>query len=95
MMEPAQILLTVVVVVLTIILVAIGIQVYFILKEVRQSVRKMNNILDDAGEISHSVAKPISSLSGSLMGMSGVGGLITWLMSRKGKKASGEEARHE
>lgn len=92
MMEPAQILLTVVVIVLTIILAAIGVQVYFILKEVRQSVRKMNKILDDAQEVSHSVAKPISSLSGSLMGISGMGGLITWLMSRKGKKASGEKA---
>ncbi len=91
-MEPAQILLTVVVIVLTIILAAIGVQVYFILKEVRQSVRKMNKILDDAQEVSHSVAKPISSLSGSLMGISGMGGLITWLMSRKGKKASGEKA---
>lgn len=90
-MEPAQILLTVVVIVLTIVLVAVGIQVFLILKEVRQSVQKMNKILDDAQEVSHSVAKPISSLSTSLMGISGVGGLVSWLMTRKGKKVTKEE----
>jgi len=93
-METAQIVLIVVVVVLTAILVAIGIQVYLILKEVRQSVHKMNKILDDTQEISHSVAKPISSLSDSLMGISGLGGVLGWLMA-KGKKASIREETHE
>jgi len=90
-MEPAQILLTIVVVVLTIILVAVGIQVFLILKELRRSVQKTNKILDDAQEVSHSVAKPISSLSTSLMGISGVGGLVSWLMTRKSKKVAKEE----
>lgn len=93
-MEPAQALLVVVVVVLTAVLVAVGIQVYFILKEVRQSVRKMNKILDSAEEISQSVAKPIGSLSDSLMGISGVGGLVSWLMARKARKTPKEE-KHE
>jgi len=91
MVEPAQALLIVVVVVLTAILVAVGIQVYFILKEVRQSVKKVNKILDSAQDISESLARPINSLSDSLMGISGIGGLVSWLMARKAKKNSKEE----
>ena len=92
MVEPAQLLLIIVVTTLTILLTVVGIQVFFILKEVRRSVEKMNKILDDAGTISESVAKPISSLSSSIGSLSGIVGLLGWLITRtkkekeKGKK---------
>ncbi|MGB9706791.1 MAG: hypothetical protein ACPLXP_01820 [Microgenomates group bacterium] len=82
MIDSAQLLLIVVVTILTILLTAVGIQGFFILKEVRRSVEKMNKILDDAGTISESVAKPISSLSSSLSGLSGIAGLLGWLITK-------------
>lgn len=83
MITPIQILLIVVVVTLTVILSVIGIQVFFILKEFRESMKKTNKILDDAGEISESISKPISALSNSIVGFSGITGLLGWLRNRK------------
>lgn len=64
-----QILLVLVVTCLTTLLVFVGIQVIYILKELRSSMRKLNKILDDAGLISESVAKPIAGVSGFLTGI--------------------------
>ena len=63
MIDPAQTILFLVVVILTILLLVLGIQVLFILKEFRKTVSKANKILDDTGIISESVSAPISSLS--------------------------------
>lgn len=90
-MDPTQILLIIVVTTLTILLTVVGIQVFFILKEVRKLVEKTNKILDDAGTISESVAKPISSLSSSIGGLSGITGLLGWLITRRRKKEKQEE----
>lgn len=71
MIDLTQLVLIVVVSSLTIVLLLVGIQVYKILVEVRQSVVKMNKILDDTGQISESVAKPISAVSGFFLGFKG------------------------
>jgi hypothetical protein len=63
MIDPAQTALFLVIVVLAILLLILGIQVFFILKELRRTIFKTNKILDDAGVISESVSTPISSLS--------------------------------
>lgn len=62
-MDAAQIVLLLVIVVLTILLIVLGIQVYFILRELRKTVMKANKVLDDTGSITGSVSRPISSLS--------------------------------
>lgn len=86
MIDSTQILLIAIVTALTILLSVIGVQVFFILREVQRSIQKMNKMLDDAGTISESIAKPISSLSGSITGVSGIAGLLGWLASRKRKR---------
>lgn len=91
MIDSAQLLLVIVVTTLTILLTAVGIQVFFILKEVRRSVEKMNKILDDTGTISESVAKPISSFSSSIGGLSGITGLLGWLLTKRRKKPKEEK----
>lgn len=90
-MEPAQILLVIVVVTLTILLTFIGIQVFFILQEIRRSVEKINKILDDTGLMSESIAQPISQISNSLVSFSGITGLLGWLAGRKNKKKKEEK----
>jgi len=82
-METTQIfLLTGVVTALTILLIIIGVQVFFILREVQQSIKKMNKILDDAGIVSGSIA----TLPEKITAISGITGLLGWLINRKKKK---------
>lgn len=69
MLEPTQILLIVVITVLTIVLTIIGIQFFLILKELRKSVQKMNQILDDSTVVSGIVARSITGVAGMLSGV--------------------------
>lgn len=85
MIQPAQIVLILVVCILTAILTACGIQVYYILQELRESVKKANKILDDAGVVSSSVAKPIAGISGFITGLKSGAEIVNLL---RGKKES-------
>ena len=49
--------------ILTVLLVVLGIQVYFILKEFRKTVTKANKVLDDTEQITRNVSVPLASLS--------------------------------
>ena len=69
MIDPAQIILFLVIIVLTTLLVALGIQVFFILRELRRAVSKTNKILEDAGIITESVSTPLATLSSLMMGI--------------------------
>lgn len=68
-MDAAQVVLFIVIVVLTILLLALGIQVFFILKEFRKTVSKANKVLDNTNVITGSVSNPISSLSSIAAGI--------------------------
>ena len=63
MIDPVQLILFIVIAVLTILLVLLGVQVYFILKEVKKTLEKTNTMLDNAGSIAENISKPIASLS--------------------------------
>ena len=81
-----QILLLLVVLTLTTVLVVSGIQVIKLLAELRETLKKTNKIIDDANQITSSVAKPIASASNFIMGIkSGVDliGLISKLKDKK------------
>ncbi len=68
-MDPAQIILFLVIIVLTLLLLILGIQVFFILREFRETISKTNKVLDDAGQISESVSAPLSNMSTLLAGL--------------------------
>lgn len=68
-MDPAQTILFLVIIVLTILLLVLGIQVFFILKELRKTIEKTNKVLDDAEQITESVSAPLSSISALTMGL--------------------------
>jgi len=95
MIDNTQLLLIAVVTVLTVLLTIIGVQVFFILKEIKRSIEKLNKMLDDAGLISESVARPIASLSNSITGVSGIAGLLGWLSQRKKKSKKNEKETGE
>lgn len=83
MIDAAQGVLLFVVVVLTILLVVLGVQIFLILKDVRKTIKKANNVLDDTQVITESVAGPVASISNFTAGIK-LGGTI--LKALKGKK---------
>lgn len=82
-MDPTQILLATTITVLTVLLVALGIQVFFILKETKRTLDKINKILDDASLVSGSVARPIVGFSNFLEGLKSFGNLVDMIANRK------------
>jgi hypothetical protein len=91
MISPTQILLIVVVSALSVVLVIIGIQVFYLFREFRRSVEKVNKILDDAGTVSAAITKPLTSLSNSLGSFSGLTGIFSWLLNLRKKKEENNE----
>lgn len=81
-MDLTQIILSSAVFVLTTILALVGIQVFLIFKEIRQSIRKVNKILDDTSLVSESVARQFNSVSGLVSGVQTLVGLGKMLLSR-------------
>lgn len=68
-MDAAQIALFIVIIVLAILLLALGVQVFFILREFRKTVSKANKVLDNTNIITGSVSAPLSSVSSLVAGI--------------------------
>lgn len=86
MTEPTAVLLAFVIVILTIMLSVIGVQVFFILREFRQTITKANKVLDDTSVISESVSKPISMVSAMVTGLRGGSKIVKILTREKQNK---------
>lgn len=82
MTDPAQTALFLVIIALTVLLIVLGIQVFFILRELRKTVEKANKVLDDTGTITESVSGPISSFSSLAMGLK-TGAMFAKFMQKK------------
>lgn len=88
-MDPAQLILVIVIVLLTIILLILGIQVFLILRDFQKTVKKANKVLDDTGVITESVAGPVSNLSMLASGIK-AGAFIAQLLKGHSKKKKEE-----
>lgn len=66
MIDTVQIVLLFVIVLLAVLFVVLGVQVFFILKELRKTLSKTNKILDEVENLTDSVSEPISFISGLL-----------------------------
>lgn len=82
-MEPTQIVLIAISIVLTSLFIALGIQFWFILKEIRNSLVKVNKMLDDAGRVTGVVGEGVSNVSGLMNGIKAGMALVT-SMKKKG-----------
>lgn len=82
-MDPVQLTIILISFVLTILIVVLGIQVWFILGEMRVSLQKMNKMLDDAGKISGTVTDGVQSMSGFMQGIKTGLSMITSLKKDK------------
>jgi len=82
-----QALLVLVIIVLTSFLVIVGIQVYFILKDVRTTLNRLNKVLDDASVITDKIREPFDSSSSINLGMRV---LLSFLNFLRGKEKKDE-----
>lgn len=76
-MDVAQVALVVVIVILAALLLVLGVQVFFILREFRKTVSKTNKVLDNTNVITESVSAPFSSLSGIAAGIKTIAPILS------------------
>lgn len=69
MFNLTQTLLIIVVIVLTFILTAIGVQFFLLLKEARQSLKRANSILDSVDDLTMKLSHPAASVGNLLSGL--------------------------
>ena len=83
-MDPVQLTIIIISFVLTTLIVIISIQVYHIMKEFRQTVQKINKMLDDGGKITGIVSDSATGLAGIFGGIK-TGMNIFSMFRRKGE----------
>lgn len=86
MIDTVQAVLLFVIVLLTILFVVLGIQVFYILKDLRQTIKKTNDILENVENISDGVSNGLNSFSGIFDSASSLGSLARLLSIFKKKK---------
>lgn len=84
-LEASQIVLLSVIIVLTIFLVVLGFQVFFVLKDLRFTLRRMNQLFDDANELVTEVKKPIEKAGNLFTALTAGAGLVH-LLNKRSKK---------
>lgn len=86
MIDTVQAVLLFVIVLLTILFVVLGIQVFYILKDLRQTLKKTNNILENVETLSNGVSGSLSSFTDMLGGASTLGSIVKVLSLFRKKK---------
>lgn len=88
-MDITQAVLLTVIIVLTIFLLIIGFQAFFVLKDLRKTLVKMNKLFEDTDSIIERVQKPVESASHffTAIAAAGLAGLL--------KKGHRQDTNHE
>lgn len=95
MTSPLETVLLFVILILTFLILILGVQIYYILKEFRETVIKANKVLDDTSVITESVSEPVvmfsSFLTGIKTGSFFTNLLKTMLSSQRSQKEEGDK----
>lgn len=83
-MDITQTILLAIIIVLAIFLVALGFQVFFVLKDLRKTLTRMNMLFDDANGLIAQVKKPVES-AGNFVSALTAGAGIAHLLKRDSK----------
>lgn len=85
-MDATQLLLSVVLTVTTILLVVVGIQLIFILKDLRKTIKKVNGIVEEFEKMGTTVEHGFSELTGFFHGAKALFKIIDIIHSKKNAK---------
>lgn len=83
-MDVTQTILLAIIIVLAIFLVALGFQVFFVLKDLRKTLSRMNMLFDDANQLVSDIKKPVESAGNFVTALTAGAGIAHLL--KKGKK---------
>lgn len=86
MIDTVQAVLLFVIVLLTILFVVLGVQVFYILRDLRQTIGRTNIILDDVEKITKGISEPVSALSNMISNASTLGTIAKILSLFRKKK---------
>ncbi len=92
--DTAEVVLLFVLAIIAMLLVVLGVQVFFILRELRQTVSKANKVLDDTGMITESVSGPLTKLSSLAAGVK-AGTAIASFFARRSEKSKEPDKKKE
>lgn len=59
--------------------IILGVQVFFLIQDVRKTITKANRVLDNTNDITESITEPLSALSG-VVGTLGTGAILTKIL---------------
>ncbi len=68
-MDPTQLTIIIISFALALLFIILGIQIWYILKEMRISMQKINSMLDDAKKVSGTVSEGVVGMSGFMNGL--------------------------
>lgn len=89
-MDTTQIILLSVILVLTIFVVVVGFQVFFVIRDFRRTLFRVNKLLDDADEVISQVKRPVE-MAGNLLTSAAAGVGIAHLLRRITKHERSEQ----
>lgn len=79
-----QVLLVLVITVLTALLVVVGVQVYFILRDLRSAIGKLDKVLTDLATISEKTKQSLASFSAASAGFKTIAAFLHFLAAKFG-----------
>ncbi|OGK14546.1 hypothetical protein A3C98_02100 [Candidatus Roizmanbacteria bacterium RIFCSPHIGHO2_02_FULL_37_15] len=86
-MDSTQLLLTVVLSVTTVLLILVGIQLIFVLKELRKTLKKVNGIFENFEKVGMSVEHSFSEITGFVSGLKTIFKVIDLIHAKKNAKS--------
>lgn len=78
-MDLTQIVLLSVIIVLAVFLVILGVQLFFVLRDLRKSLQRMNIFFDEANQLVDEVKKPIEQAGSLVTALTTGAGIINFL----------------
>lgn len=82
MIDTVQLVLLSVIILLAVLFIVLGVQVFLILRELKSALSKTNKILDEVEELTESVSEPLSFITGFLFSSKTLG-ILSKIFKRK------------
>lgn len=86
-MDTTQLLLTVVLTIITLLLIVVGVQLIFVLREIRFAMKKINGIITEFEKLGTSVEHSFSEMFGLVTGIKSLFKIVDILHARKNGKS--------